>query len=159
MMLDKRYHAPDGLMTLLRVEDSKGTGAYGAGMVPSSCYGDAHPSPTEDRGFKSYAKAVRQDECECWEAVNRLLTDIFTYRSNGPLLFGFASVAAYHAWFDDDARYTLRMAGGRVVVYHAPPECAFIGAAQAVFDRRHATKRAELDPITLLRYGAMPRAK
>lgn len=151
MMLDKRYHAPDGLMTLLRVEDSKGTGAYCAGMVPASCYGDARPSPIEDRGFRSYAKAVRQDEYECWEAVNRLLTDIFTYRSASPLLFGFASVAAYRAWFDGDARYTLRMAGGRVVVYHAPPECAFIGAAQAVFDRRHAVRAHFLRPDTLER--------
>lgn len=159
MMLNKRYHAPDGLVTLLRVEDSRGTGAYSAGMVPSSCYGAQHPSPREDRGFRSYAQATGRSFDLGWEAVNHMLTGGFSYRTDGPLLFGFASVAAYHAWFDDDARYALRMAGGRVAVYHTPPECTFVGAAQAVFDWRHATKRATLDPLTLLRYGSMPRAK
>lgn len=150
-MLNPAYEAPAGLVTLLRVENAHGKGAYRAALA-DDCYDPGvHPAPDADPGFIRYSRRTGGRAFEAFEAVSRLILDDATWRPDGPLHFAFGSVDQYRRWFCEGREHTLRRRGALVVILHVPPECCFIGRSQAVYDRRHAVRAHFLRPDTLER--------
>ena len=150
-MLNPAYEAPAGLVTLLRVEDAHGKGAYRAGLA-ANCYDPGvHPAPDADPGFIRYSRRTGGRVFEAFAAVSKLILDDDTCRWDGPLHFAFGSVDQYRRWFCEGRGHTLRHRGAIVVILHVPPECCFIGRSQAVYDRRHAVRAHFLRPDTLER--------
>jgi hypothetical protein len=121
---------------IYRIEDERGAGAFGSGLVLRACYAAAdqvsnyadpyrHPCPNTDPGMSEAWDSLAGREC---------------------YLFGFSSIGQLMQWFDDPAiRSAMRAFGGVMCTYQVDDCYVLHGTYQSVFRRDNARLMSRSD--------------